>query len=472
MCKPDYVVTENVERYLDNCVLDESRPNFFMYPYLHGDQYSPSAEFSEALSAVLSVGRPPYAEFRKKYYKNLEKKKQIEIHSNIYIAVADMPMKLNNQERSESDIETIENVKLVPRNIPAFIDNQLGIEIDSWLPPLQDIHGSVLTCRRDVVLFGPSIQIGLSGDWACESRKFGRQFVEMVGTNSYRNIFPGPKPNIEAVDGVIELDFRKILTEIEFINEPLFLATPLEPNNWGRWISSVIPRVRYFRRYGSGRKLFCYVKFNWQEKLLYRLGVLSDEVRFHDPGKTYICRDLMSVESSVANMTVSDMEKNFYFDIVGDARKGMTAEEGRGAKKIFISRKTLSAKNQSYRVLQNESELISTLERDGFSIVEPELLSFEEQVITYNEADTIVSLGGAANYNAVFCKPGARFMTIESSSEFLRPHCELLSSLGLRYGVVVGTQDASDATPVHKRWTVDIATVRNKIAELILGRGV
>jgi len=64
--KPDYVLTQNVERYLDFCQPDEVRPSFFMYPHLAGNPYRPAPEFAEAFSAVLSGGRAPYRSFLEK----------------------------------------------------------------------------------------------------------------------------------------------------------------------------------------------------------------------------------------------------------------------------------------------------------------------------------------------------------------------------------------------------------------------
>jgi hypothetical protein len=65
--KPDFVITENVERYLSACVADDARPSFFMYPYMGNAEYAPDTAFAEAFSAILSYGRPPYFDFLKKH---------------------------------------------------------------------------------------------------------------------------------------------------------------------------------------------------------------------------------------------------------------------------------------------------------------------------------------------------------------------------------------------------------------------
>jgi hypothetical protein len=66
--QPDIIITENVERYLDFCASDETRPSFFMLPHLTGNMYSPSTAFAEAFSAVLSFPRAPYKIFKNKIF--------------------------------------------------------------------------------------------------------------------------------------------------------------------------------------------------------------------------------------------------------------------------------------------------------------------------------------------------------------------------------------------------------------------
>lgn len=60
---PDFVVTQTIERYLPSTRTDEERPLFFAYPHINGLPYSPSREFSNALSCILSYPRPPYWAF-------------------------------------------------------------------------------------------------------------------------------------------------------------------------------------------------------------------------------------------------------------------------------------------------------------------------------------------------------------------------------------------------------------------------
>lgn len=60
LCKPDILITENVERYLDNCPRDELRRHFLLYRRVTPDKEPSSEEFINNFSAVLSYPREPY----------------------------------------------------------------------------------------------------------------------------------------------------------------------------------------------------------------------------------------------------------------------------------------------------------------------------------------------------------------------------------------------------------------------------
>ena len=61
--QPDYVISENVERYLDSCSLDENRPWYTLFPMLNSKEYAPSKKFTQAFSAILSYPHAPYSNF-------------------------------------------------------------------------------------------------------------------------------------------------------------------------------------------------------------------------------------------------------------------------------------------------------------------------------------------------------------------------------------------------------------------------
>jgi capsular polysaccharide biosynthesis protein len=100
--------------------------------------------------------------------------------------------------------------------------------------------------------------------------------------------------------------------------------------------------------------------------------------------------------------------------------------------------------------------LAGALEAIGFVTVEPELLTVAQQVGLFSKAEVVVCPGGSGIFNAAFCPPSARFITIESSGRYINTHAGVFASLGMRHGIIFGREDTTDTTDIHKRWTLDI----------------
>lgn len=78
-------------------------------------------------------------------------------------------------------------------------------------------------------------------------------------------------------------------------------------------------------------------------------------------------------------------------------------------KRIFLDR------SGNHRGLLNRQEVTETLEANGFKIVRPEKMLFEEQVKLFRNAEIIVAPSGAALSNIIFCKPKTKVVVLTSS---------------------------------------------------------
>ncbi|ORW33328.1 hypothetical protein AWB91_09415 [Mycobacterium paraense] len=294
---------------------------------------------------------------------------------------------------------------------------------------------------------------------------FKRQFVELVAEPGFSHFFPGVKPGIELEGDEIVLDCDTLgQYDVDSITQPVFLATPLEPDIWGRWIATVVPKCAQFKQFGNERKFFCRAAHPWQRELLQLLGIQEAQVLEHEPGKTYFCRDALTVEYSVADLSVSEAEKEVYADLADACRRDSADAFG---ERIFVSRLSTSAKHPHHRVLQNERELIAALGELGFTTVQPEQLPVREQIGMFARAKCVVALGGSALFSVRFCPRGTTVVDIESSDRFVPIHSRMLSSLGHHFGVIFGQHDPADPAPVHKRWTIDVQRACNAIREIL-----
>jgi capsular polysaccharide biosynthesis protein len=111
----------------------------------------------------------------------------------------------------------------------------------------------------------------------------------------------------------------------------------------------------------------------------------------------------------------------------------------------------------AYRRVVNEDEVVRSLEREGFSVVEGSRLSFAEQVELYADAEIVVGIHGAGLTNFMFAPPQA--VIIEAlDPEHNNPCYYLLSaSLDQRYWCFYGeNQSVRRGQPVKKGYD-DIA---------------
>lgn len=65
-------------------------------------------------------------------------------------------------------------------------------------------------------------------------------------------------------------------------------------------------------------------------------------------------------------------------------------------------------RNSGYRNALNQVELDTFVAQQGWKVIYPETLSFDEQVRTFHRASMVVGLTGAAMANLVFTRPGCR----------------------------------------------------------------
>ena len=249
LIQPDVLITENVERYLDTPLADEARPHFLLYPILQGQSYAPAKEFAEAFSAVLSYPRSPYWDFLKTLPHRPSSRQTVRIALRRF--------EINGCVAWQRVACHFGSAGTGAAAAAALVADFSGRGLAPKQHKDQQIHGSYLVRRENVLLFGANHLVDGDGAWSCEARSFKGQFMAMLKWAAYEANFPGPKPVID--DFVLRTAGLKD-DQVERIEMPVFLATPLEPDNWGRWLATVAPKAVLYRMHGIGRKFLCRVK--------------------------------------------------------------------------------------------------------------------------------------------------------------------------------------------------------------------
>lgn len=137
-------------------------------------------------------------------------------------------------------------------------------------------------------------------------------------------------------------------------------------------------------------------------------------------------------------------------------RKHLTAlaqktEEKVWPEKIFLRR------NSGARKITNTAELEKLLFAQGYVIVEPENLTFLQQIQLFNHAKEIVSPTGAALSNAIVCKPGVQVAVLMSKHKDMiyRYWSNLLSPFEIRVSYALGSIVENQDLGIHGDFAID-----------------
>ena len=97
-------------------------------------------------------------------------------------------------------------------------------------------------------------------------------------------------------------------------------------------------------------------------------------------------------------------------------------------RKLYLTRK-----NDPFRRVVNEAEVLRLLTEHGFESVEPATLSIREQAALFASAAAVVSVISSGLVNLVFMSPGAKVIEIFPESLFLPIQWSLCDACGLEY---------------------------------------
>ncbi len=311
-------------------------------------------------------------------------------------------------------------------------------------------------------VFGSNFIVDAEQNVFFDSLKFRRSGFEFY-SRALRGASPASMPECLFADGGMNVSWPKdAMREAIDIDEPVYLLTPIEPDNWGRWIRLVLPRLEYVKRLDPARKILLKCPSKWQKEFLAFCNIDPANVIDHDPTRIYHIRNLKMFRHNSVDLTVSFNDFERYGNIAERFRNRPDLP-----KNIYLGRKNLSSINPRYRVLENEEKFMAELKKLNFVCFEPELYTIEAKIAWFANAKNFVGLGGSSIYNSVFCRDDARYITVESQPTFLPTHTGLLASLALWHGVVFGrpVDLAQCGANAHANWTIDVDRAMGVISQ-------
>jgi len=120
-------------------------------------------------------------------------------------------------------------------------------------------------------------------------------------------------------------------------------------------------------------------------------------------------------------------------------------------KKIFLSRKNATSA-RSY----NEADVVAIFEKNGFVVVYPELLSIDDQISMFNNAQYIAGASGAAFSNLIFCNSSCKALIISSSTVELSVFSTIADHVGVDLLYYFAHDKRYVPKSIHEKFHIDV----------------
>jgi capsular polysaccharide biosynthesis protein len=289
-----------------------------------------------------------------------------------------------------------------------------GPEIFSFSPGVQEFHDAVV----------------LSGEW----------FVVVDGKAHCDAFVQTPTPRFSAY--LVARGITLVCeTPMRLPSEESFLLGGCA--NYTHWLLDYLPRMPLYRsNYGS--MLVNGPLRPFQVQTLKSLGVDPATLLALDYPRAYIAPKLFYPSTGSAFYMPPLTFQPGIIDWLRE--KFLRPRAGsHGGRKLFISRTGYSQVHE--RRLLNDAEIAAIASEQGFEIIRPEELSFENQVTLFSEASVITGPHGSGFVNMVFAPRGAKIVEMlgprydRERPASLHPYVKIAAMLGQNFVRVIGRSD-------------------------------
>jgi capsular polysaccharide biosynthesis protein len=243
--------------------------------------------------------------------------------------------------------------------------------------------------------------------------------------------------------------------------------------NYAHWLTEVLPRIMLFCLEDSYKAVPLIVNDGLHENIMSSLELVVDvgrEVLVLPAGRAVLADELFV--TSVVGYVPFDRRKNKFMEFSQGvfsayalsllretiSGSGFCAEKGAASpEKIFLKR------NSGLRKVVNTIEVEKILVGKGFVVVEPEKLSFIQQVKLFSHAKQVIAPTGAALANAIFCKPGVKVAVLMAKNKDMiyRYWVNMLSPLKLKVFYVLGEMHQNLDLGIHGDFYIEAHDVLN-----------
>ena len=246
--------------------------------------------------------------------------------------------------------------------------------------------------------------------------------------------------------------------------------------NYAHWLTEVLPRIAIFCREGCYKNVPLIINDGLHCNLLESLRLITMGRRpiiMLPIDRSIIVSELLltSVVGYVPferrNAHLSGHSHGMFSPVAFAEMRRCLFEAAQVVPSPGWPNKIYLRRNSGLRKVVNSAEIEHTLVAQGYTVIEPEKLSFIVQVQLFSQAEAVVASTGAAVANIVFCPPGIRITILiarfPDTSYWYWQNIALASGNAVRYvlGEVVGGIGAG----IHSDFRIEVKDLLNSLAD-------
>jgi capsular polysaccharide biosynthesis protein len=270
-----------------------------------------------------------------------------------------------------------------------------------------------------------------------------------------------------------------VKTDVEIVKGALF--TDAVSRNYAHFMTEVLPRIFAYTQTNPDKTIPLIIDFELHANLMQALEmVVAEDAQFIglEVGEPLQVKSLHVVSACGYVPFERRPRTNHFADhshgifspsaLLGmrDLIKSKIANLQPNTEVDAIHKKIWIKRNSTYRNVSNVNEIEAALIARGFTVIEPEKLSFSEQVSIFGNADIVVGATGAALANLIFCKPETKIIIlIADFKHMLYGYWQnMAASVGNQVSYVLGA-NVGKISDVHSDFRVEITDLLEAISD-------
>jgi len=237
---------------------------------------------------------------------------------------------------------------------------------------------------------------------------------------------------------------------------------------YGHWLLDILPIVWLSRRYNNIENYKYVVRNNipnFALELLSYFNVKKDDLILIDNNTRVNFNSALFVSNMRYDQAIHPMMKEFAKELKDKVLTKNSSINILNNCKIYLSRaKWKSDKINRLRELNNRKEVEEFFEKEKFSIIYPEELSFPEQVNIFSNIDTLAGEDGSALHNSIFMNEGSKVICLKGKKNQAIIQGSLCYIMGQKISYIIGDTENGEGDR-NSAYSLDITNLNNFFKE-------